>query len=128
MKKITSIILSMVILSTMVSAYVPIENYQEVGWKFYIDADKRECHTAQLIVPKEYWKGIKYVRVMPENDRWEGIWWPSGQIDLFGGCNLESIIEELAHQCQYDRGDTIAEALKHEGKFKECEEEIWESI
>lgn len=50
-------------------------------------------------------------------------------IDIYGGCNddtFDTLVHELAHHCQLDRGDNIWVALEHKGQFDECYDEIYE--
>ena len=76
-----------------------------------------------------YTNGIRYIKVLPKSNYYYGLyWWNTKGIDLFGNCNKEVIIHELAHYCQYNKGDRSRQGKQHKGNFDKCEDEIWASI
>ena len=110
-------------------AYVPIEEYKGIRLKFYIDIDKEECYNIIDQIPLEYFEGISYIRITKESIRYSGeYYWGSAGINLYGSCSKSVLIHELAHHCQEVRGDYLWQGIQHTEQFKECEDEIWESL
>lgn len=109
-------------------AYVPIETHEGIRWKFYIETDKQKCFEILSNIDDEYKQDLNVIKVETDSMHWGGMYWYwQKNIELFGGCNKDVIIHELAHHCQYQRGDYYRLAREHRGLFDECEDEIWES-
>jgi len=123
---ITGFLLITLIVST--TAYVPIESHYGVKIKFYDTRLRDSCLANIAQIQPEYLEGVNYIRVYQRglNKRYSGLYWRFGRnIDLFDSCSMETLIHELAHHCQYKRGDSAWQGSQHIGHFQECEDEIW---
>lgn len=129
MKKIIFILLFICLINNSF-AYVKPEYYNGVRLKFYNeDIVKENCYHLLDIIPEKYYYDIQYIKILPKSNYYGGLyWWQVKGIDLFEECNKEVFIHELAHHCQYKRGDRLYQGKKHIGHFNECEDEIWESL
>lgn len=128
MRKLTPLLL-VILFASFSFAYVPIEEYKGIRLKFYIDIDKQECYNIIDQIPLEYFEGISYIRITKKSIRHLGVYyWGSAGINLYGECSKSVLINELAHHCQYKKGDYLWEGLYHMGHFNECKREIWESL
>lgn len=123
------IILFLTLLLTPVSSYVPVEERKGIKWKFYIDFDKEICYQRLDQISNKYKEGITYIMILPDSRVYNGMYWYGvNHIDLYGDCYMDTIVHELSHHCQYQRGDYYYEVLNHLGHFDECEDEIWDTI
>lgn len=110
--------------------YVESEDYNGVIIKFYSDGiNETEAYKQMDLINESYFEGVQYIRYHEETSRSAlGLyWWWSRGIDIYEcnpNCNPAILIHELAHHCQYRRGDFWIHGLKHSGHFQECLEEI----
>lgn len=123
--------LTLLLVVTQGSAYVPIEEHNGIKYKFYTETYKDYCFDIMNQISPKYLEGIKLIRIYAGgiNKQYFGTYTPIiSIIDDFSWCSKDTIIHELAHHCQIKRGDTITQAKNHIGHFNECEEEIWRSL
>jgi len=125
--KIMTILGLILVLSSFSYAYVKPELYNGVQVKNYA---QRECTFLLDQIPERYYEGLYSISFMttgPENI--DGYYFLSHVIYVYTGCDMEVLVHELAHHCQYYlRGDSFNTALNHAGSFESCKEEIWESV
>lgn len=99
--------------------------------KFYDDKiNKTECLEMMGNIPMVYYKDMRYIKIYySTNGKTVGkYWWLYSTIETFDNCDQDTIIHELAHHCQYARGDTDSMGKKHIGHFDECYWEIWGTV
>ena len=118
------ILISFMIVIPSAFAYVQPEPYLNLSLKFY--TPKQNWTEKMDLIPTEYYNGLKYIKFLPKSNAYCGLYWLYSGIDVYGDCGFNALIHELAHHCQVKRGDNLYDAIKHIGRFKECEDEIWE--
>lgn len=123
------VLLVMIFLLTLTNAnaYIKTETNNNIKYKFYINMNKAYCFDLVNSISNDYLIGINYIKVMPHTNTRRGQYWP-GIIELFGDCTIETTIHELAHHCQYRLRDQLGELIGHKGNFKNCEDNIWQSL
>lgn len=105
----------------------PIE-YLDINIKNYTPINISECKQVMDSIDPKYFEGINYIIIQGESRHYLGLYWYwSKNIYLYNTCDRYVIVHELAHHCQYNRGDSFFTAKKHTGHFDECEDEIWAS-
>ncbi len=113
-----------------VNSFVPFEEVDGIKYKFYLpDTIKEECFDVFNKIPDVYKEDLKYVKVLPYSNYYAGVYWyNTHSIDLFNTCDEEIIIHELAHHCQYKKGDSYIKSKHHKGLFYECVKEIMTEV
>ena len=108
--------------------------------KYYGSMNQTACKAAIDFFPKKTFDGlriIKFYERLPtyqvSTDKGTDIkyiygWYLPNSIIIYGKCNRENTIEwlwhELAHHCQYTKGDKMFYIVNHIGQFEKCLNEI----
>lgn len=109
-------------------SYIKPFDYKDIKMKNYTPLNISECKLMVDSVDPKYLDGIRYVILHKENKHYLGYYYRWSQnIYMFGNCDRWVFVHELAHHCQYERGDHFTHGQQHSGHFDECEDEIWSS-
>ena len=95
--------------------------------KFYNDKiNKTSCMEMMKTIPLNYYANVNAIKVFARGKVHilGQYWWGATNIEIFGGCDQETLIHELAHHCQYMRKDKLWQGYQHAGNFSDCLEEI----
>jgi len=129
MKQYTTLFMT-IFLTVNISAYVEPEYYHGIPLKFYSETiNKTDVYNQLDSINKSYLEWVGYIKFFEDtNSRALGqYWWFTKGIDIFDcdpNCSPYVLPHELAHHCQYRRGDNRFNGLNHNGHFYECLEEI----
>jgi hypothetical protein len=130
MKKIlylVSVLFIFLLVITEGSAYVPFTNIEGVRFKIYDKSvDIEECREVLSKIDQKYYNDLSYIKILSKSRNTLGLyWWNSKSINMLGNCEKDVLIHELAHHCQYKKGDKLYNGIGHSGNFNNCEDEIW---
>jgi len=103
--------------------------YAQPLLKTYGDVNKEHYQAMLNRFPEKYYYDLKYIKVFEQKSvLCLGQYWINNGIDIFWDSGEVTLIHELAHHCQIRKGDTLYQAINHEGNFDICEEKIWLSL
>lgn len=125
--KFNIILIICIILLTNVYAYVPIEEYNPEAtasyrYKDYVGVTEECKQTLSGVLNSTsfpFERELTFLFMRPHSP-YGGRWYPDGHIILFGNCEEYIIIHELAHECQWQKGDMYLDLQNHGGHFGEC--------
>lgn len=127
--KIVRVLVIYLIVVQPASAYVPIEYVDGVRVKYFYDnINKTFCNSLIKKIPDEYFKGIVVINFVKYHRNAAGMYHFGGVIEIYNGCDVQTLVHELAHHRQYMMRDPWYELLHHSGNFDKYENEIYDNI
>ncbi len=98
--------------SLFILLFVPIQYIDGIPIKSYNGED---CGDVIRSFAHSEFTAVKAIRIMPKSSHYLGYYNPPGIIDLYGNCDRDTLIHELAHHKQWLDGATGTEIFHHIG-------------
>lgn len=97
---------------------------------YHYEINESKCLETLDLIPYKYWETIRVFRFFKgKNDRFEGLYfWRARYITETDGCDLDTLVHELAHHKQDLDGAVWSKGDMHRADFIAAEEQIWREI
>jgi hypothetical protein len=139
MKKTILLILSMIVLCTLTSAYVKPIDYHGIDLKFYNNINETGCIHMLDKVPVEYYQKLNSISIMHKNIHYKGYYfWSSKRIIIYDDyCNLTTLVRQLSIHKAKINGVNFRDLFKYDkgtrkNKLQEpyytIEKQIWRGV